>query len=139
MTEPTGAHVLVVDDYTDSREMYVDFLVYSGFRVSEAKDGHEALSRAREARPDVILMDLSMPGIDGWEVTRRLKDDPVTRGIPIIALTGHALATDAQRAYQAGCDAFVTKPCLPDDLVVEIRRILGHPGPEPVREARERA
>lgn len=128
----TSAHVLVVDDYTDSREMYVDFLVYCGFRVSAAKDGPEALARAHDDRPDVILMDLSMPGIDGWEVTRRLKEDARTRNIPVIALTGHALAADAERAYRAGCDAFVTKPCLPDDLVAQVRRILGQrttPGP----------
>jgi two-component system cell cycle response regulator DivK len=116
--------VLVVDDYTDAREMYSDFLVFSGFRVAEAKDGSEAIDKAIEIQPDLILMDLSLPGVDGWEATRRLKADDRTRGIPIVALTGHALAGDAQTALRAGCDAFITKPCLPADLVVEVRRML---------------
>jgi len=116
--------VLVVDDYTDAREMYSDFLVFSGFRVAEAKDGNEAIDKAIEIQPDLILMDLSLPGLDGWEATRRLKADDRTRGIPVVALTGHALAGDAQTALRAGCDAFITKPCLPADLVVEVRRML---------------
>ncbi len=120
--------VLVVDDYADSREMYADFLVFSGFRVAEARDGPEALAKVVEANPDIILMDLSMPGIDGWEATRRLKQDPRTRHIPIVALTGHALAADAESALRAGCDAFITKPCLPADLVVEVRRMLERTG-----------
>jgi two-component system cell cycle response regulator DivK len=117
--------VLVVDDYTDAREMYADFLVFSGFRVAEARDGSEALEKALEIGPDIILMDLSLPGLDGWEATRRLKQDPRTRDIPIVALTGHALAGDRATALKAGCDSFITKPCLPADLVVEIRRMLG--------------
>jgi two-component system cell cycle response regulator DivK len=125
MMPRTGAPlVLVVDDYTDAREMYSDFLVFSGFRVVDAKDGAEAIEKAIEVRPDIILMDLSLPGVDGWEATRRLKADARTRSIPIVALTGHALAGDAQSALRAGCDAFVTKPCLPADLVVEVRRML---------------
>jgi two-component system cell cycle response regulator DivK len=116
--------VLVVDDYTDAREMYADFLVFSGFRVAEAKDGSEAIRKAIEIQPDLILMDLSLPGVDGWEATRRLKADERTRDIPVVALTGHALAGDAQTALKAGCDAFITKPCLPADLVVEVRRML---------------
>jgi CheY-like chemotaxis protein len=74
--------------------------------------------------PDLILMDLSLPGMDGWEATRRLKADEKTRHIPIVALTGHALAGASDGARRAGCDSFVTKPCLPDDLVVEVRRML---------------
>jgi CheY-like chemotaxis protein len=116
--------VLVVDDYTDAREMYSDFLVFSGFRVAEARDGVEAIEKALEIRPDVILMDLSLPGVDGWEATRRLKEDLRTRAIPIVALTGHALAGDKNTALKAGCDSFISKPCLPADLVVEIRRML---------------
>ena len=75
--------------------------------------------------PDLILMDLSLPGMDGWEATRRLKADERTSHIPIVALTGHALAGASEGAKKAGCDSFVTKPCLPDDLVVEVRRMLG--------------
>jgi CheY-like chemotaxis protein len=118
--------VLLVDDFQDAREMYADFLGFSGFRTDQACDGHEAIAKAVSLRPDVILMDLSLPGIDGWEVTRRLKRDPQTRSIPIIALTAHALHGDERRARGAGCDSFVSKPCLPETLVTEIHRILGH-------------
>ena len=116
--------VLVVDDYQDAREMYAEYLAYSGFRVAEASNGIEALEKAFELRPDVILMDLSLPGMDGWAATRRLKTDERTRRIPVVALTGHALAGASESARQAGCDAFVTKPCLPDELVVQVRRML---------------
>jgi two-component system, cell cycle response regulator DivK len=116
--------VLVVDDYQDAREMYAEYLAYSGFRVAEASNGLEALEKAFELRPDVILMDLSLPGMDGWAATRRLKTDERTRQIPVVALTGHALAGASESARQAGCDAFVTKPCLPDELVVQVRRML---------------
>ena len=116
--------VLVVEDYQDTREMYTAYLQFSGFRVAEAANGLEALEKTRELLPDIILMDLALPKIDGWEATRRLKADERTRHIPIVALTGHALAGHAEGARQAGCDAFVTKPCLPDALVAEIQRML---------------
>jgi two-component system cell cycle response regulator DivK len=116
--------VLIVDDFQDNREMYAEFLTFSGFTVAEATTGHEALARAFELLPDLILMDLSLPGLDGWEATRRLKADERTRTIPVVALTGHALAEHSRDAHDAGCDAFITKPCLPDDLVAQIRKIL---------------
>jgi CheY-like chemotaxis protein len=116
--------ILVVDDYQDAREMYAEYLQFSGFRVAEAKNGNEAVEQAMTLMPDLILMDLSLPGMDGWEATRRLKADASTRHIPIVALTGHALAGASEGAKKAGCDSFVTKPCLPDDLVVEVRRML---------------
>ena len=116
--------ILVVDDYQDAREMYAEYLQFSGFRVAEAKNGNEAVEQAFALKPDLILMDLSLPGIDGGEATRRLKADDATRHIPIVALTGHALAGASEGAKRAGCDSFVTKPCLPDDLVVEVRRML---------------
>jgi CheY-like chemotaxis protein len=116
--------VLLVDDYPDAREMYTEYLEYSGFEVIQAGNGMEALQRAAERAPDIILMDLSLPVMDGWEATRRLKADQRTAGIPVVALTGHALAGISEGARRAGCDAFVTKPCLPEDLVKEIRRIL---------------
>lgn len=119
--------VLVVDDYQDAREMYAEYLEFSGFRVAEARNGLEALERAFELLPDVILMDLSLPVMDGWEATRRLKGDERTRDIPVVALTGHALAGHSEGARQAGCDAFVTKPCLPEALVTEVRRMLAQP------------
>lgn len=116
--------VLVVDDYPDAREMYTEYLEFAGFEVVEAGNGVEALQRAVDSTPDIILMDLSLPVMDGWEATRRLKADERTRSIPIVALTGHALAGISEGAKEAGCDAFITKPCLPEDLVREIRTIL---------------
>ena len=116
--------VLVVEDYQDAREMYAAYLQFSGYRVAEATNGLEAIDRANELMPDIILMDLALPKMDGWEATRRLKLQESTRHIPIVALTGHALAGHAEGARQAGCDAFVTKPCLPDALVAEIKRML---------------
>jgi CheY-like chemotaxis protein len=116
--------ILVVDDYEDAREMYAEYLRFCGFRVAEARNGNEALERAFTLKPDLILMDLSLPGLDGWEATRQLKADERTRHIPVVALTGHALAGASEGAKRAGCDSFVTKPCLPDDLVVEVRRML---------------
>jgi two-component system, cell cycle response regulator DivK len=118
--------VLVVDDYQDAREMYAEYLSFSGFRVVEASTGTEAVEKAFALRPDVILMDLSLPGMDGWAATRELKRDERTKRIPVVALTGHALAGASEGARLAGCDAFVTKPCLPDELVLEVRRMLGH-------------
>jgi len=126
MSEPgqQGPLVLLVDDYPDNRDIYVQFLTYSGLRVEEAENGYEALDKAFALRPDVIVMDLSLPGLDGWEATRRLKRDPRTRHIPVVVLTGHALAGHSQGAMDAGCDAFITKPCLPERLFEEIRSIL---------------
>jgi two-component system, cell cycle response regulator DivK len=116
--------VLVVDDYQDAREMYAEYLEFSGFRVAEASNGAEALDKAFALLPDVILMDLSLPVIDGWEATRRLKADDRTKAIPVVALTGHALAGEATGDQQVKCDAFVIKPCLPDTLVAEVKKVL---------------
>ena len=120
--------VLVVEDYQDAREMYAAYLQFSGFDVAEAANGVEAVEKTTELLPDIVLMDLALPRMDGWEATRRLKADPRTRHIPVVALTGHALAGHADGAREAGCDAFVTKPCLPDALVAEIRRLLDQSG-----------
>jgi two-component system cell cycle response regulator DivK len=125
--KPPRPCVLLVDDYPDAREMYSEYLQYSGFDVIEAGNGMEALHQAIERSPDIILMDLSLPVMDGWEATRRLKADQRTAGIPVVALTGHALAGISEGARKAGCDAFVTKPCLPEDLVKEIRKLLDPP------------
>jgi two-component system cell cycle response regulator DivK len=116
--------VLVVEDYPDAREMYAEYLRFSGFRVDEARNGEEALAKAQESVPDVVLMDLALPLMDGWEATRRLKSDRRTASTLVVALTGHALAGHAEGARRAGCDAFVTKPCLPDELVDVIRSLL---------------
>jgi CheY-like chemotaxis protein len=124
MMDDTRPLILVVDDYEDAREMYAEYLAFSGFRVAEAKNGNDAVAQAFELRPDLILMDLSLPGMDGWEATKLLKADDRTKHIPVVALTGHALAGASEGARKAGCDSFVTKPCLPDELVVEVRRML---------------
>jgi two-component system cell cycle response regulator DivK len=128
MSTEQGPLILVVDDYEDAREMYAEYLRFCGFRVAEARNGNEALEQAFSLMPDLILMDLSLPGMDGWEATRQLKADARTNKIPVVALTGHALAGASEGAKKAGCDSFVTKPCLPDDLVVEVRRMLGMAG-----------
>lgn len=122
------ALVLLVDDYADAREMYSFYLEHHGYRVEEAADGHEALDKARSLSPSIILLDLSLPGIDGWQLAQMLKDDSRTAGIPIIALTAHALSGEHERALAAGCDAFVTKPCLPHVLVSELERVLQRAG-----------
>ncbi len=122
-SEMKAAHVLVVDDYDDTRAMCSEFFEFMGYRVTVAADGREAIDRAQE-RPDVILMDLSLPHVDGWDAIEAIKADPATREIPIIVLTGHALAPMRERALVAGCAAFVAKPCLPQDLLEHVRRVL---------------
>ena len=117
--------ILVVDDYEDNRDMYSQYLQFAGLRVAEAANGKEALSKTAELMPDLIVMDLSLPGVDGWQATRMIKQDPKTRDILVLALTGHALEGASQGAKDAGCDAFLTKPCLPEDLHQEIQRMLG--------------
>src|SRR3954463_13882805 len=125
MTPPVPAPlILLVEDFADAREMYSDYLTFSGFRVETATNGQEALDQARTLGPDLILMDLSLPGIDGWEATRILKADPATKHLLIVALSAHALAADAEGARKAGCDGFIGKPCLPPDLVVHISAYL---------------
>jgi CheY-like chemotaxis protein len=116
--------VLLVEDYDDAREMYVEYLTLCGFEMTEAANGLEAIERARAQLPHIVVMDLSLPQMDGWETARRLREDERTAGIPILALTGHVLADFSRRAKASGFDGFLTKPCLPEDLVAEIRRIL---------------
>jgi two-component system cell cycle response regulator DivK len=130
--------ILVVEDFDDAREMYRDYLEFAGFRVETARDGREGIEKARALQPDLILMDLSLPGIDGWEATRLLKAAPETRQIIIIALSAHALATEGDRARAAGCDGFIAKPCLPPDLVLEIHKYLKSHGADRVRRGGQR-
>jgi CheY-like chemotaxis protein len=110
--------VLIVEDNAENRDMLSRRLVRRGYAVAVAEDGHAGVAAARQTRPDLVLMDLSLPGLDGWEATRQLKADPETCAIPVIALTAHALADDRARALEAGCDEFDTKP-------VELERLLG--------------
>jgi len=116
--------VLIVEDQQDLRQLYVEHLTMSGFDVIEAANGADAISQTTSYLPDVVLMDLSLPVIDGWEATRRLKADARTAHIPVVALTAHDGSGELQRATRAGCDWFVPKPCPPDALITEIRRVL---------------
>jgi CheY-like chemotaxis protein len=117
--------VLVVDDVEDNRAVYAEYLSVSGYRVAQASDGLQAIEQARGLRPDVVVMDMSLPVMDGWEATRRLKADAATRAIPIVALTGHSLGGPHGRAVRsAGCDRVLSKPCLPEQLAATIDELL---------------
>lgn len=117
--------VLVIDDFEAGRELCAEYLTFRGYEVATAADGAEGLRKAQELLPDAILMDLSLPEIDGWEATRRLREDDSTRRIKIIALTAHALEQERQRALDAGCDEVVTKPVVPKELERVVREQLG--------------
>lgn len=116
--------ILLVEDNLHNRRIFQGVLTHAGFRVVEAEDGGKALAAVERERPDLILMDLSIPVIDGWECTRRLKANPETRAIPIIALTAHAMRGDEQRARDAGCDGYLPKPISPRRVVEEVKRAL---------------
>jgi len=120
--------VLIAEDSLDSRELLVDFLQFAGYRTAQAADGQEAIEKAQRFRPQIILMDLAMPILDGWEATRRLKKNPHTSRIPIVAVTAHALPDDERRAKEAGCDAFLTKPVNPEELLATVGRTLEKKG-----------
>jgi CheY-like chemotaxis protein len=117
--------VLLVEDNEDNRTVYRTILEHFGYRVIEARNGEDGVRMAREDRPDLILMDISIPLIDGWEATKILKGDPATSSIPIIALTAHALATDRAKALEVGCDGYLAKPCEPRRVVAEVERFIG--------------
>lgn len=104
------SYILLVEDHPDSREMLAEYLEFRGFDVIAAADGETGVAQARIRRPAVILMDLQMPGMTGWEATRRLKADAATQDVIVIAMTAHALVPDEKSARQAGCDAFIAKP-----------------------------
>ena len=125
MTHSTSSQplVLIVDDYPDCSDMYGTYLALLGYRVLKATDGLEALRLALDSLPDVILMDIGLPGIDGFEVTRRLKDEQSTRPIPVIALTAQA-PVQAERMRTLGFEATITKPCLPEALATEVQRVI---------------
>ncbi|MBX3206160.1 MAG: response regulator [Labilithrix sp.] len=114
--------VLVADDYEDTRRIYADYLEFAGFRVVAVDDGARAIAMAQELGPDVVVMDLAMPGVDGWAATQQLKKDPRTKDIYVMAVTGFVEDEHRLRAWRAGCDAFLSKPILPAELV---RRIVG--------------
>lgn len=117
--------VLLVDDDSDSRAICRTILIHHGFVVIEASDGMTGVSMAREAVPDVVVMDVNLPVLDGWTATQRLKEGADTRGIPVIVFTARATRADRERALSVGCDGYLTKPCPPSDVVGEVRRVLG--------------
>ena len=124
---PDVPMILVVDDTLDARELYAEYLRIAGLRAEVAEDGYEALAKASALLPSVIIMDLAMPRMDGWEATRRLKADPRTSHIPVIALTGHVIERSRERAIEAGADGYLTKPCFPDSLLAEVHRVMKQP------------
>ena len=117
--------ILLVEDFDDARELYSTCLRSSGYDVIEAATGVDAVALARSALPHLILMDLLLPGMDGWQATAELKSDPRLKHVPIVALTAHALSDERERITSLGCDAFLAKPCLPPDLIRTVDRILG--------------
>ena len=123
-TAPTKTTLLLVEDNEDNRIIYSTVLRHVGYDVVEAVNGEEAVALARSVRPALILMDISIPGIDGWEATRILRGDEATRDIPIIALTAHAMADDRRRAEAAGFTAYLAKPVEPRTVVAEVDRVL---------------
>lgn len=116
--------VLLVEDNPDNRDIYGTFLRHYGFTVVEAADGLEAVRLAREWMPGVVLMDVGLPLLDGLEATRRLKADPATAEIPVVALTAHAMQSDRQAAFDAGCDAYLAKPAEPSRVLEMVRSLM---------------
>lgn len=122
MSAPT---ILLVEDNADNRTIYGTILRHVGYTVAEAASGEEGLRLARDLVPALVLMDVAMPGIDGWEATRILKGDPFTAAIPVVALTAHAMTEDRRRAEEVGCDGYLSKPIEPRRVVDEVRRLVG--------------
>lgn len=117
--------VLVIEDQEDNRTILRDLLTNAGFEVLEAVNGIEGIETALRERPDLILMDIQMPEMDGYEATRRIKAEPTTAAIPIIAVTSYALSGDEKKAKAVGCDGYVTKPFSPRALLAMVRAWLG--------------
>jgi two-component system cell cycle response regulator DivK len=126
--------VLLVEDNEMNRDMLSRRLIRRGFQVVFAMDGQQGIDLAHSERPDVILMDMSLPIIDGWEASRRLKADDATRSVPVIGLTAHAMSGDREKAIEAGCDDYDTKPVELDRLIGKIERLLGTAKDEALRQ-----
>jgi two-component system, cell cycle response regulator DivK len=116
--------ILVVEDHEDNRQILRALLGSAGYDMIEAENGEQAVQQAAAQHPDLILMDIQLPEMDGYEVTRRIKADPALKAIPIIVVTSYALSGDEERAHAAGCDAYVTKPYSPRALLAKIREHL---------------
>jgi two-component system, cell cycle response regulator DivK len=117
-------NILVVEDTRDNRQILNDLLTAAGYSMIEAEDGETGVDLAASARPDLILMDVQLPKIDGYEATRRIRSNPDTKDIPIIAVTSYALSGDEAKAADAGCDAYVSKPFSPRAILTMIRGLL---------------
>lgn len=127
--ESVSSSILLVEDNEDNRIIYATALRYAGYEVFEAITGTDGVHQARANRPDLILMDISVPELDGWEATAILKADPTTKHIPVIAVTAHALPGDQERSLQAGCDGYLAKPIPPATLLAEVDRRFGREKP----------
>lgn len=121
--------ILVVDDNEDNRQILIDLLSAAGYEVIEARSGFDAVATAESEVPDLVLMDIQLPGMDGLEATRRIKAQPALAAIPVIAVTSYALAGDDRKAADAGCDGYITKPFSPRALLGQVRVILGDAPP----------
>ena len=117
--------ILVVEDTEDNRQLLRDLLGMAGYEMVEAHDGAQGVAMAAEHRPDLILMDIQMPVLDGYEATRRIKADPALAAIPIVAVTSYALSGDEQKARDAGCNDYIAKPYSPRQMLAKVREILG--------------
>ena len=124
VADATPPLVLIVDAAADSRVLFGEYLEYLGFRVETAEDGAQAIQSAQREWPAIIIMDLAMPGVDGWQAIKRLKSDPLTADIPIVALSTFAFGEEPKRAREAGADLCLSKPCLPSQLARVIRAML---------------
>lgn len=121
---PDQKTVLIAEDNDDNRIVYSTMLEHYGYRVVYTKDGSEVQKLAGEEQPSIILMDISLPGMDGWTATRHLKDDPETADIPVIAITAHALSEDRKKAREVGCDGYLSKPVEPRRVLEEVERLV---------------
>jgi len=117
--------VLVIEDHEENRRIVRLLLSSAGIEMIEAVTGEEGVAKAEQERPDLILMDIQLPGLDGYEATRRIKGNPALRHIPVIVVTSYALSGDDVKAFEAGCDAYVTKPFVPRELLAKVREYLG--------------
>lgn len=117
--------ILVVEDTEDNRQILRDLLGMAGYQMVEAHDGAQGVAMATEHRPDLILMDIQMPVMDGYEATRRIKADPALKAIPIVAVTSYALSGDEAKTREAGCDSYIAKPYSPRQMLAKVREILG--------------
>jgi CheY-like chemotaxis protein len=117
--------ILIVEDNPDNQTIYRTILEHFGYGVLTANNGDDGIRLAREGHPDLILMDVSIPIIDGWEATKILKADPTTAGIPVVALTAHAMAADRAKAAEVGCDGYLAKPVEPRRVIEEVQKFVG--------------